>query len=66
MLPEGFLEPGPAPAGPDFSEADEKTTLLRALEKNQWHKSRTAQELGIARSTLYRKMAEYGISGAGK
>lgn len=75
-LPEGILDGGPEPSGPDPSgnggpgpkrEAvpappgnPEKSRILAALKKNQWHKSRTARELGMARSTLYRKMAEWG------
>jgi DNA-binding NtrC family response regulator len=49
-------EPSPA-----CSEYPEKNRILSALENNQWHKSRTARELGMARSTLYRKMAECGL-----
>jgi two-component system response regulator HydG len=39
----------------------EKHQLLDILEKNHWNKSKTAQELKIGRTTLWRKMKEYGI-----
>ena len=42
-------------------EATEARTILRALEKTAFNKSRTAALLGIDRKTLYNKMATYGI-----
>lgn len=39
----------------------EKQYILDALRKNNWHRTRTAMELGINKSTLYRKMQKYGI-----
>jgi len=41
----------------------EKHQLLDILEKNHWNKSKTAKELSIGRTTLWRKMKEYGITG---
>jgi two-component system response regulator HydG len=43
-------------------EEVERDTILRALEKHGYNISRTAGELGMARTTLYRKMTRYGIS----
>ncbi|WP_300670116.1 sigma-54 dependent transcriptional regulator [Desulfoluna sp.] len=40
----------------------EKKILLEALENNRWHKAMTAQELGISRKTLFRKMKACGIA----
>jgi len=40
----------------------EKATLLNALERAGWNKSRAARILGISRSSLYRKMKESGVS----
>ena len=40
----------------------EKETILQALEKHRYNISKTAEELGMARTTLYRKMTKYGIS----
>jgi transcriptional regulator with PAS, ATPase and Fis domain len=36
--------------------------ILDALHENDWHRERTAKALGINRRTLYRKMAEHGIT----
>jgi PAS domain S-box-containing protein len=47
-------EPVAAPAGP----GDE---LRRALEANRWNASRAARALGISRTTLWRRMRQYGL-----
>jgi len=39
----------------------EKIFIQRSLERNGWQRSIAAQELGIARSTLFEKMKKYGI-----
>jgi len=43
-------------------ESVEKDTIRQALEKHRYNISRAAEELGMARTTLYRKMTKYGIS----
>jgi two-component system nitrogen regulation response regulator NtrX len=40
----------------------EKAEILKALEKNKWHMTRAAEELGLERSHLYKKMKAHGIS----
>ena len=40
----------------------EKTYLVKALEKNSWDRLKTAKQLGIHKSTLYRKIKSLGIS----
>jgi len=40
----------------------EKQYILDALEKNNWHRNRTAKALGINKSTLYRKILKLNIS----
>ena len=40
----------------------ERSILLTALEANQYNCKRTADFLGIHRSTLYKKMDHHGIS----
>jgi transcriptional regulator of acetoin/glycerol metabolism len=40
----------------------EKQTIQQALEKHRYNISKAAEELGMARTTLYRKMTKYGIS----
>ena len=42
-------------------EEVEKQTILNALERNRRNMTRTAEELGMARTTLYRKMKKYDI-----
>jgi len=39
----------------------EKNIILRALEKNQWQKNKTASILKINRKTLFRKMQKYRL-----
>ncbi|MCQ4258927.1 sigma-54-dependent Fis family transcriptional regulator [Stutzerimonas stutzeri] len=40
----------------------ERDALLTVLEARQWHMTRVAQQLGISRNTLYRKLNKYGIT----
>jgi PAS domain S-box-containing protein len=42
-------------------QSAERQKLLEALEKHNRNKIRTANELGMHRATLYRKMKKYGI-----
>ncbi len=42
-------------------EALERNHIQRSLERNGWSKTVVAQELGIARSTLFQKMRRYGF-----
>ncbi len=46
----------------EFSpDSKERTDLLILLEKNQWNKSKTAEELKLGRTTLWRKMKKLGL-----
>jgi DNA-binding NtrC family response regulator len=64
----GFLlnlqisQPGSSP-DPALSrwEQSEKTNILAELSRQKWNKTRTARELGIAKSTLFEKLKKYGI-----
>src|SRR5690606_12887952 len=69
-LPPGSPEPVPPapmahrdshPAEPVPEQAEEKDQLLTALEANGWHLTRTAEHLGINRTTLWRRMKRVGI-----
>lgn len=40
----------------------EKTTIQKALSKHQFNISKTADELGLSRASLYRRMEKYKIS----
>ncbi|MBI5419162.1 MAG: sigma-54-dependent Fis family transcriptional regulator, partial [Deltaproteobacteria bacterium] len=56
-----------APQGPkdDLSlsrwEQSERNNILSELSRQNWNKTRTAKELGIAKSTLFEKLKKYGI-----
>ncbi len=41
--------------------AFEREYILRVLKKNEWNISKAAEELGIERSHLYKKLRAYGI-----
>lgn len=43
------------------AEDQEKQLILKALQRHNWQKKKTAQELGMDRSTLWRKMKRYGL-----
>jgi DNA-binding NtrC family response regulator len=45
-------------------EGPEREIILHALESNQWNRHATAEQLGINRTTLYKKMKKLGIEGA--
>jgi DNA-binding NtrC family response regulator len=54
---------GRAPAlPPQQTLADlERTHIVQTLERCGWNHSRTAHALGIGRTTLWRKLREYGL-----
>ena len=39
----------------------ERLALLTALEQQRWHMTHTAEQLGVSRNTLYRKLRKHGI-----
>lgn len=39
----------------------EKIEIIKTLKKNKWNYTRTSKELGISRTTLWRRMKEYGL-----
>uniref|UniRef100_UPI0025872E27 sigma-54-dependent Fis family transcriptional regulator n=1 Tax=Pseudomonas sp. TaxID=306 RepID=UPI0025872E27 len=50
----------PQPEQP-LAEA-ERTALIGVLERQRWHMTHVAEELGVSRNTLYRKLRKHGIS----
>lgn len=74
-LPPALTSPGPAaPAGPSHDPAawepmpledalrePERRIISRALHANNWNRQKTAEQLGINRTTLYKKMRALGI-----
>jgi DNA-binding NtrC family response regulator len=55
-----FLAPEEPEQRPSL-EAAERDAILQALRQNDWNKKRTAEALGIAKSTLFQKIKDYGI-----
>ncbi|PMZ90616.1 MULTISPECIES: sigma-54-dependent Fis family transcriptional regulator [unclassified Pseudomonas] len=43
-------------------EDAERLALLSALEQTRWHMTHTAEQLGVSRNTLYRKLRKHGIA----
>nr|WP_321457032.1 sigma-54-dependent Fis family transcriptional regulator [uncultured Cohaesibacter sp.] len=63
LEPDGSLtqqENGTLAASLDISER-EKKLIQSALMHNRWNVSRSAEQLGVSRNTLYRKMNAYGL-----
>lgn len=54
------IPPMNSPLNPQASDP-EAARIIRALERASGHRERASQMLGISRSTLWRRMQEYGI-----
>jgi PAS domain S-box-containing protein len=61
--PDGSSAPQRQGAGDVQNQ--ERAAILAALLRNQWNRKRTAHELGIDRTTLWRKLKRMGIQPAG-
>ena len=64
--PEDFIlksSPKAKEAAPSTLNLEEleKIAIEQAIEKHEGNMSMVAKELGLGRTTLYRKMAKYGI-----
>ena len=44
----------------------EKVAIKYSVERNKWNMTITAEELGISRMTLYRKLEQYGLRNKNK
>jgi len=40
----------------------EREFIVMVLDRNSWHRGRTAADLGVGDKTLYRKMKQYCLS----
>ncbi|OWK24231.1 hypothetical protein AJ87_23630 [Rhizobium yanglingense] len=67
------LFPDKAPSPPaqvgtlsDARDAAERRQILRALSATGGQISQAARELGVSRTTLWEKMARFGIEGGGR
>ena len=60
------IRQGSAQTKPDGAhsplEDAERAALIAALDAQRWHMTHTAQELGVSRNTLYRKLRKHGIN----
>ncbi|TRX73117.1 sigma-54-dependent Fis family transcriptional regulator [Pseudomonas mangiferae] len=63
-LPADIRRTEPAPATPTAAPLDvaEGAALRAVLEAQRWHVTAAAEQLGISRNTLYRKLRKHGIS----
>jgi DNA-binding NtrC family response regulator len=76
-LPPPVLESGP-PRAADRAQPDgpwepmpldrallepERRIILRALDANGWNRQKTSEQLAINRTTLYKKMKQFGLLG---
>jgi transcriptional regulator of acetoin/glycerol metabolism len=65
-LPFTIRQSTPAPAlalmGEHPLDDAERIALLSALESQRWHMTHTAEQLGVSRNTLYRKLRKHGIA----
>ncbi len=61
-LPADIVQYRPDPDSvPREREALDREAVLAALTACDWNKAKAARRLGVSRTTLYRKIAEYGI-----
>jgi transcriptional regulator with PAS, ATPase and Fis domain len=58
---EGHPPPSLPPGGIEAT-GDDATRIRAALDKHRWHHARAASELGISRTTLWRKMRALGMA----
>lgn len=65
-LPLAIRQSASAPAlalmGEHPLDDAERITLLSALDAQRWHMTHTAEQLGVSRNTLYRKLRKHGIA----
>ena len=63
MIRQSRPQMSSAPPLTDFPLDDaERLALLNALEQQRWHMTHTAEQLGISRNTLYRKLRKHAIA----
>jgi DNA-binding NtrC family response regulator len=61
LAPDGSILSGKREAVPDSLVEVEARFIVAALKRNAWNRAATARELGIDKSTLYRKIRSHGI-----
>lgn len=63
MVVDTGAEVAPVVAARRSADASERARILSGLDRNDWHRQKTAQELGISRKSLWEKMRKLGIMG---
>ena len=58
-----MTEPLAARIGVIADTSLQRHVLQQALSANGWNRQRTSEQLGINRTTLYKKMKAYGLLG---
>ena len=58
----GNLQPETSNLQPETLSANERAQILAALERCRGNKSKAADELGISRRTIHRKLKEWGLA----
>jgi transcriptional regulator of acetoin/glycerol metabolism len=62
ILQQTLQRPEPPAVSESPLDDAERSALIRTLEARRWHMTHAAQELGVSRNTLYRKLRKHGIS----
>lgn len=62
MIRQAGQPPISSQGGTQPLEDAERLALLATLEQQRWHMSLTAEQLGVSRNTLYRKLRKHGIA----
>ena len=60
---ESLRRDGTAPAAPRPAPDARAQEIIDALKRNKGSKTKTAEELGVSKATLWRHMQKYGITG---
>ncbi|MFC1858367.1 sigma 54-interacting transcriptional regulator [Thermodesulfobacteriota bacterium] len=55
-------DPSQSPKLTDTATEEEKETILSALQSHDWHRGEAARELGMDRTTLWRKIKKWDLS----
>jgi DNA-binding NtrC family response regulator len=63
LTPSSTSAPAPVAAGDEVLNLEEveKAAVVKALQKHRWNVSHAARELGITRTSLYRRMEKHGL-----
>ena len=60
-LPVSGVDSSTEPLSREQFDRRERARIAEALARNRWNVARTARQLGIPRSSLYRKLKKMGV-----